>query len=113
VGTPVNHPNDENLSLGTPEMKKLLSNFALFYISRRTAVALSGAEIAGSLIEGSLGTRDSLYYHRRILEAIKALDGSRAEALMEQRFERTVRRLKRKQGRDGKSCAGRKADGKA
>jgi GntR family transcriptional repressor for pyruvate dehydrogenase complex len=53
----------------------------------------------------SLGTRDGLYYHRRILDAIKAGDGPRAESLMEEHVERTILRLKRKQGR--------KTDGKA
>jgi GntR family transcriptional repressor for pyruvate dehydrogenase complex len=64
-------------------------------------------------IVGSLGTRDGLYYHRRILDAIKARDGPRAESLMEEHVERTIRRLKRKHGGDRKSCAERKTDGKA
>jgi GntR family transcriptional repressor for pyruvate dehydrogenase complex len=64
-------------------------------------------------IVGSLGTRDGLYYHRRILDAIKARDGLRAESLMEEHVERTIRRWKRKHGGDQKSRAGRKKDGKA
>jgi GntR family transcriptional repressor for pyruvate dehydrogenase complex len=64
-------------------------------------------------IVGSLGTRDGLYYHRRILDAIKARDGPRAESLMEEHVERTIRRLKRKQGRDRKSRAGGEEDGQA
>jgi GntR family transcriptional repressor for pyruvate dehydrogenase complex len=61
----------------------------------------------------SLGTKDGLYYHRRILDAIKAREGSRAESLMEEHVERTIRRLKRKHGGDGKSLAGRNMDDKA
>ena len=64
-------------------------------------------------IVDSLGSRDGLYYHRRILDAIKARDGSRAESLMEEHVERTIRRLKRKHGGDGKSLAGRHLDDKA
>jgi GntR family transcriptional regulator, transcriptional repressor for pyruvate dehydrogenase complex len=64
-------------------------------------------------IVGSLGTKDGLYYHRRILDAIKAQDGSRAESLMVEHVERTIRRLKSKQVGDRTSRAGRKTDGKA
>jgi GntR family transcriptional repressor for pyruvate dehydrogenase complex len=64
-------------------------------------------------IVGSLGTRDGLYYHRRILDAIKAQDGPLAESLMEVHVERTIQRLKRKRGKDRKTSAGRKTDGKA
>jgi GntR family transcriptional repressor for pyruvate dehydrogenase complex len=64
-------------------------------------------------IVGSLGTKDGLYYHRRILDAIKDHDGPRAESLMEEHVERTIRRLKRKQGGNRKSSAGRKTDGEA
>ena len=64
-------------------------------------------------IVGSLGTKDGLYYHRRILDAIKARDESQAESLMVEHVERTIRRLKSKQGGDRKSRAGRKPDGKA
>jgi GntR family transcriptional regulator, transcriptional repressor for pyruvate dehydrogenase complex len=64
-------------------------------------------------IVGSLGTKDGLYYHRRILDAIKAQDGSRAESLMVEHVERTIQRLKSKQVGDRKSRAGRKTDGKA
>ena len=62
-------------------------------------------------IVDSLGTRDGLYYHRQILDAIKVRDGSRAEALMEEHVERTIRRLKRKRG--GQNRPGRNTDGKA
>jgi len=61
-------------------------------------------------IVDSLGTRDGLYFHRRILDAIKARDGSSAETLMEEHVERTIRRLKRKQG--GQARTGRGTDGK-
>jgi GntR family transcriptional repressor for pyruvate dehydrogenase complex len=64
-------------------------------------------------IVDSLGTRDGLYYHRRILDAIKAGDGPRAESLMEEHVERTIRRLKRKNGGERESRAGRNTDGKA
>jgi GntR family transcriptional repressor for pyruvate dehydrogenase complex len=63
-------------------------------------------------IVGSLGTRDGLVYHRRILDAIKARDESMAESLMEEHVERTIRRLKRKRGGGGESRTGRKSDGK-
>ncbi len=62
-------------------------------------------------IVDSLGTKDGLHYHRRILDAIKAGDGPRAESLMEEHVERTIRRLKRNKGGDSKSRAGRKLDG--
>jgi GntR family transcriptional repressor for pyruvate dehydrogenase complex len=60
-----------------------------------------------------LGTKDGLNYHRRILDAIKAQDGPRAESLMEEHVERTIQRLKCMRGGDRKSRAGRKLDGKA
>jgi GntR family transcriptional regulator, transcriptional repressor for pyruvate dehydrogenase complex len=61
-------------------------------------------------IVDSLGTRDGLYYHRRILDAIKARDGAGAESLMEEHVQRTIRRVKRKQG--GENRTGSKTDGK-
>jgi len=61
-------------------------------------------------IVDSLGTRDGLYYHRRILDAIRAHDGVLAESLMEEHVERTIRRLKYKQGGDRRSRAGRKTE---
>jgi GntR family transcriptional repressor for pyruvate dehydrogenase complex len=61
-------------------------------------------------IVGSLGTRDGLYYHRRILDAIKAQDGPLAESLMEEHVERTIQRLKRKRGKNRESSAGRKTN---
>ena len=64
-------------------------------------------------IVDSLGTKDGLHYHRKILDAIKAQDGPHAESLMEEHVERTIRRLKRKSGGDRKSRAGRKLNGKA
>jgi GntR family transcriptional repressor for pyruvate dehydrogenase complex len=64
-------------------------------------------------IVDSLGTRDGLYYHRRILDAINAQDGPLAESLMEEHVERTIQRLKRKRSKDRKSHAGRKMDGQA
>lgn len=62
-------------------------------------------------IVDSLGAKDGLQYHRSILDAIKARDGVRAEALMEEHVERTIRRLKRKHGGDARSHAGRNTDG--
>jgi GntR family transcriptional regulator, transcriptional repressor for pyruvate dehydrogenase complex len=47
----------------------------------------------------SLGPRDGLYYHRKILDAIINRDVPLAETLMEEHIERTIRRLKHK--RDG------------
>ncbi len=61
-------------------------------------------------IVDSLGTKDGLYYHRRILDAIKARKGSRAESLMAEHVERTIQRLK--QAGNLKSSAGRKTRGK-
>ena len=64
-------------------------------------------------IVDALGTRDGLYYHRRILDAIKAQDGPLAESLMEEHVERTSRRLKYKHDGNRKSIAERKTNGKA
>lgn len=63
-------------------------------------------------IVGSLGTTDGLFYHRRILDAIKARDETLAESLMEEHVERTIRRLKSKHGGDPKAPTGRKSNGK-
>ncbi len=63
-------------------------------------------------IVDSLGTKDGLYYHRKILDAIKARKGSRAESLMAEHVERTVLRLKRKQAGLRKAPVGRKTRGK-
>jgi GntR family transcriptional repressor for pyruvate dehydrogenase complex len=41
----------------------------------------------------SLGVRDGLSYHRRILDAIKAHDAGLAESLMEEHILRTIKRL--------------------
>lgn len=48
----------------------------------------------------SLGPRDGLYYHRKILDAIIDRDVPLAETLMEEHIERTIRRLKRKRDED-------------
>jgi GntR family transcriptional regulator, transcriptional repressor for pyruvate dehydrogenase complex len=64
-------------------------------------------------IVDSLGTKDGLHYHRMILEAIKSRDGGRAELLMEEHVERTIRRLKRKKSADERPRAGGKKNGKA
>lgn len=63
-------------------------------------------------IVDSLGTKDGLYYHRKILEAVKDRKGSHAESLMAEHVERTIQRLKRKQAENRKSSAGRKTRGK-
>ncbi len=63
-------------------------------------------------IVDSLGTKDGLYYHRKILDAIKARKGSRAESLMAEHVERTIQRLKGKKVGARKSPAGRKTRGK-
>jgi GntR family transcriptional repressor for pyruvate dehydrogenase complex len=44
----------------------------------------------------ALGTRDGLYYHHRILKALKARDAVAAVALMEEHVTRTIDRLKEK-----------------
>jgi GntR family transcriptional repressor for pyruvate dehydrogenase complex len=41
----------------------------------------------------TLGTRDGLYYHKRIIEAIEAHDPRRAESIMEEHVVRTIERL--------------------
>ena len=64
-------------------------------------------------IVDTLGTRDGLNYHREILDAIKSRDEGRAESLMEEHVERTIRRLTRKNGGNGKSRSGGKKNGKA
>lgn len=46
----------------------------------------------------ALGTRDGLYYHRRILEAVKARDAGSAVALMEEHIVRTIERLRKEWG---------------
>ena len=43
----------------------------------------------------SLGPRDGLYYHRKILDAIIDRDVPLGESLMEEHIERTIQRLKR------------------
>lgn len=48
----------------------------------------------------SLGPRDGLYYHRKILDAIINRDVPLAETLMEEHIERTIRRLKHKRKED-------------
>jgi GntR family transcriptional repressor for pyruvate dehydrogenase complex len=48
----------------------------------------------------SLGPKDGLYYHRKILDAIIDRDVPLAETLMEEHIERTIRRLKRKRDED-------------
>jgi len=49
----------------------------------------------------SLGPKDGLYYHRKILDAIISRDVPLAESLMEEHIERTIRRLKRQRNKDG------------
>jgi GntR family transcriptional repressor for pyruvate dehydrogenase complex len=51
-------------------------------------------------IVGSLGPRDGLYYHRKILDAIINRDVPLAETLMEEHIERTIQRLKHKRNED-------------
>ncbi len=63
-------------------------------------------------IVDSLGTKDGLYYHRKILDAIKARKGSRAESLMAEHVERTIQRLKGRKAGGRKAPAGRKTRGK-
>ena len=49
----------------------------------------------------SLGPKDGLHYHRKILDAMIDRDVPLAETLMEEHIERTIRRLKRKRDKDG------------
>jgi GntR family transcriptional regulator, transcriptional repressor for pyruvate dehydrogenase complex len=51
-------------------------------------------------IVGSLGPKDGLYYHRKILDAIIDRDVPLAETLMEEHIERTIQRLKHKRNED-------------
>jgi GntR family transcriptional regulator, transcriptional repressor for pyruvate dehydrogenase complex len=58
-------------------------------------------DILGVSMEGiveSLGVRDGLYYHRKILDAIKARDSAKAESLMAEHIVRTMERLKKEKG---------------
>lgn len=48
----------------------------------------------------SLGPRDGLYYHRKILDAIISRDEALAEGLMDEHIERTIQRLKRDRDED-------------
>jgi GntR family transcriptional repressor for pyruvate dehydrogenase complex len=41
----------------------------------------------------ALGTRDGLYYHQRIIDAIEAHDARQAESIMEEHVVRTIQRL--------------------
>lgn len=52
----------------------------------------------------SLGPRDGLHYHRKILDAIISRDVPLAETLMEEHIERTIRRLKRRRDKDQTSA---------
>lgn len=45
-------------------------------------------------IVNSLGVEDGLFYHRQILDAIKARDGEKAQELMQVHIVRTIERLK-------------------
>jgi GntR family transcriptional repressor for pyruvate dehydrogenase complex len=45
----------------------------------------------------TLGTRDGLYFHHRILNAVKARDARAAVALMEEHVAATIDRLKEAQ----------------
>lgn len=83
-------------------------------VMKVTAVITDILKISMYGIVDSLGTKDGLHYHRRILDAIKTRDGPLAESLMEEHVERTIQRLKgSKHGGDRRSSAGRKMDGKA
>jgi GntR family transcriptional regulator, transcriptional repressor for pyruvate dehydrogenase complex len=82
-------------------------------IMKVTAVITDILKVSMHGIVGSLGPEDGLYYHRKILDAIKAGDRTGAESLMEEHIERTIRRLKSKSGGERKPHAGRKMDGKA
>jgi GntR family transcriptional regulator, transcriptional repressor for pyruvate dehydrogenase complex len=46
----------------------------------------------------ALGTHDGLYYHHRILKAVRARDAVSAVALMEEHIVRTIERLRKKWG---------------
>jgi GntR family transcriptional repressor for pyruvate dehydrogenase complex len=65
-------------------------------VMKVTAVITDVLKISMYGIVDSLGTKDGLHYHRRILDAIKAGDGPLAESLMEEHVERTIQRLKSK-----------------
>ncbi len=67
-------------------------------VRKVTAVITDILKVSMYGIVDSLGTKDGLYYHRRILDAIKAGDGPKAESLMEEHVERTIQRLKSKVG---------------
>lgn len=77
-------------------------------VTKVNAIVTDILKLSMYRIVESLGTRDGLYYHRRILDAIKRRDGPLAEALMEEHVGRTLRRLKRRRGADSESYAGMK-----
>lgn len=77
-------------------------------ISKVNAVITDILKISMYGIVESLGTRDGLYYHRRILDAIKHRNGAMAEDFMQEHVDRTLRRLKRKRGEGSESHAARK-----
>jgi GntR family transcriptional repressor for pyruvate dehydrogenase complex len=64
-------------------------------------------------IVDALGTRDGLTYHRKILDAITAGNGPRAESLMEEHVARTIYRLKLKVRGDTTHLAVKKSNGKS
>jgi GntR family transcriptional regulator, transcriptional repressor for pyruvate dehydrogenase complex len=65
-------------------------------IMKVTAVITDVLKVSMYGIVDSLGTQDGLFYHRRILDAVREGDGPRAESLMEEHIERTIQRLKGK-----------------
>ena len=87
-------------------------HFLLAKATRNPIVMKVNAIIADSLkvsmygIVESLGPRDGLYYHRRILDAIINRDVPLAEALMEEHIERTIQRLKRERDEEQISTPG-------
>jgi GntR family transcriptional regulator, transcriptional repressor for pyruvate dehydrogenase complex len=70
------------------------------FVMKVNAIIADILKISMYGIVESLGPKDGLYYHRKILDAIIDRDVTLAENLMEEHIERTIRRLKRKHGED-------------
>ena len=63
-------------------------------IAKVNDVIRSVLRVSMDHIVATLGVSDGLFYHRRILDAVKAGDAAAAEAVMEEHVVRTIDRLK-------------------
>jgi GntR family transcriptional repressor for pyruvate dehydrogenase complex len=63
-------------------------------IMKTTSIIRDTLGVSMENIVRRLGTRDGLYYHREIIEAIEAHDTRLAESIMEEHVVRTIQRLR-------------------